>query len=257
MTGYVDSHCHLDLPELLGDLDGVLARMREARVTHALCISINLERYAQVLALAEREPNLYASVGVHPDQQDAAPVSADQLVALAEHPRVVAIGETGLDYHWCKGDTGWQRQRFREHIRAARRCGKPLVVHMREADADTIEILREERASEVRGVMHCFTGTLEVARAAMALGFLISFSGIVTFRNARALKEVARAVPLERLLIETDAPYLAPEPHRGRRNEPAFVAHVAAEIARLKGIEVETVARATRDNFFSLFRVEP
>lgn len=257
MTGYVDSHCHLDLPELLGDLDGVLARMREARVTHALCISINLERFAQVLALAEREPNLYASVGVHPDQRDAAPVTADELVALAAHPRVVAIGETGLDYHWCKGDTDWQRQRFREHIRAARRCGKPLVVHTREADADTIEILREERAGEVRGVMHCFTGTLEVAQAAMALGFLISFSGIVTFRNARAIKEVARAVPLERLLIETDAPYLAPVPHRGRRNEPAFVPHVAAEIARLKGIEVETVARATRDNFFSLFGLEP
>jgi TatD DNase family protein len=191
---------------------------------------------------------------VHPDERgDGREASEEELVELAADPKVVAIGETGLDYFRVEGDTGWQRERFRRHIRAARACGKPLVIHTREAAADTLRILEEEGAGEVGGVMHCFTESLEVAQAAMRLGFHISFSGIVTFKNALALKEVARAVPLERMLVETDSPYLAPVPHRGRTNEPAYVRHVAEEIARLKGMAPEAVAEATTRNFFALF----
>jgi TatD DNase family protein len=192
---------------------------------------------------------------VHPDERrDGREASVEELVALAADPKVVAIGETGLDYFRVEGDTEWQRDRFRAHIRAARACAKPLVIHTREAAADTLRILEEEGAAEVGGVMHCFTESLEVAEAAMRLGFYISFSGIVTFKNAQALKEVAKRVPLERMLVETDSPYLAPAPHRGRTNEPAFVRHVAEEIARLKGVALEAVAEATTGNFFALFR---
>lgn len=251
----VDSHCHLDFPELRGELPALLERMAANGVTHALTISTTLAGFPGVLEVARSRPNLWCTAGVHPDERrDGREASVEELVALAADPKVVAIGETGLDYFRVEGDTGWQRERFRVHVRAARACGKPLVIHTREAAADTLAILEEEGAREVGGVMHCFTESAEVAEAAMRLGFLISFSGIVTFRNAQALKEVARRVPLERMLVETDAPYLAPVPHRGRTNEPSFVRHVAEEIARLRDVPLEAVAEATTRNFFSLFR---
>jgi len=249
----VDSHCHLNFPELSGRIDEALALMRDNHVTHALCVSVTLQEFPQVRALAERFPHIYGSVGVHPDYPDVPVVTEEELVSLADHPKIVAIGETGLDYFRIKDNCEWQRERFRTHIRAAHRSGKPLIIHMREAAADTLRIMHEERAGEVGGVMHCFTENWEVAQAAMDLGFYISFSGIVTFKNARALKEVARRVPLERMLIETDAPYLAPVPFRGKTNEPGFVRHVAEEIARLRDIPFDQVASATTGNFFKLF----
>jgi TatD DNase family protein len=226
--------------------------MRANGVTHALCISVELPKFPKVLALAEAHENFFASVGVHPDHE-AEVVETGRLVELAAHPKVVAIGETGLDYHRLSGDLEWQRERFRTHIRAARKCRKPLVIHTRDAAEDTLRIMREEGASEVGGVMHCFTETQEVADGALALGFHISFSGIVTFKNATQLKEVARRVPLERLLVETDSPYLAPVPHRGKTNRPGLVRHVAEEVARLRGIAFEDLAEATSRNFFRLF----
>jgi len=251
----VDSHCHLDFPELKSDLAGVLERMRANGVTHALTISTTLETFPAVREVARSQPNIWCSAGVHPDERrDGREVTLAELLEMALDPEVVAIGETGLDYFRVEGDTEWQRERFRTHIRAARRCGKPLVVHTRAAAEDTIRLMREEGAGEAGGVMHCFTETWEVAEAAMALGFHISFSGIVTFKNAKSLKEVARRVPLERMLVETDSPYLAPVPHRGKPNQPAFVRHVAEEIAALRGITLEEVAQATTRNFFALFR---
>lgn len=252
----VDSHCHLDFPELAGRLDAVLASMCENRVTHALCISVTLQDFPRVRAIAERYSPIYGSVGVHPDYPDVPEVAAGELIALANHPKIVAIGETGLDYFRIKGEREWQRERFRTHIRAARLCHKPLVIHMREASQDTVRIMREEGAGEVGGVMHCFTGDWETAQAAMDLGFHISFSGIVTFKNAQALREVAKKVPLERVLIETDSPYLAPVPYRGKTNEPGLVRYVAEEIARLRGASFEQVASATSENFFKLFRLQ-
>jgi len=252
----VDSHCHLDFPEFEGKLPEIREEMRANGVTHALCISVELPKFPKVLALAEAHDNFYASVGVHPDHEAEA-VETRRLVELARHPRVVAIGETGLDYHRLSGDLEWQRERFRAHIRAARKCGKPLVIHTRDAAEDTIRIMREEGAGEVGGVMHCFTETADVAASALALGFHISFSGIVTFKNAGQLREVAKAVPLDRLLVETDSPYLAPVPHRGKTNRPGFVRHVAEELARLRGLPVDTVAEATSRNFFRLFKVLP
>lgn len=252
--GLVDSHCHLDFPEFEGKLAEVREEMRVNGVTHALCISVELAGFPKVLGLAEAYDNFFASVGVHPDHE-AEPVDTQRLVELAGHPRVVAIGETGLDYHRLSGDLEWQRERFRAHIRAARECGKPLVIHTRDAAEDTLRIMREEGAGKVGGVMHCFTETTEVAEAALALGFHISFSGIVTFKNAGLLKNVARSVPLDRLLIETDSPYLAPVPHRGKTNRPGLVRHVAEEVARLRGITMEAVAEATTTNFFRLFVV--
>jgi TatD DNase family protein len=215
---------------------------------------VNLEDFPRVLALAEAHPNLFASVGVHPDYENLAEPQAAQLASLARHPRVVAIGETGLDYFRLKGDLEWQRERFRQHIRAARECGKPLIVHTRAAAADTLRIMAEEGADKAGGVMHCFTESWEVAQQAMEMNFYISFSGIVTFRNAAALKDVAKKIGLEKMLIETDSPYLAPVPHRGKINQPAFVRHVAEEIAALRGIRVEEVAAATTANFFNLFK---
>jgi len=250
---FIDSHCHINFPELAAQLPEILERMRQNQVSHALCIGVELESFPAILALAEAHPNVYASVGVHPDHEACTEPSVEQLVDLAQHPRVVAIGETGLDYFRLTGDLEWQRARFRTHIRAARACGKPLVIHTRSAAADTLRLMREEGAGEAGGVMHCFTETREVAEAALELGFYISFSGIVTFKNAAALREVAAAVPLERMLIETDAPYLAPVPHRGRTNEPAYVRHVAEEIARIKGSALEEVGRVTSENFFRLF----
>jgi TatD DNase family protein len=251
----VDSHCHLDFPELRADLAGVLSRMDDNGVTHALTISTTLETYPAVRQVADAGPNLWCSAGVHPDERrDDREATLEDLLAMADDAKVVAIGETGLDYFRVEGDTEWQRSRFRTHIRAARRCGKPLVIHTRNAAEDTLRIMGEEGAAEAGGVMHCFTESWEVAEAALAMGFHISFSGIVTFKNATALKEVARRVPLERMLVETDSPYLAPVPHRGKTNEPAFVRHVAEEVARLRGIAVDDVARATSANFFRLFR---
>jgi TatD DNase family protein len=252
---FIDSHCHLDFPQLADDLDGVLARMAAAQVTHALCVSVNLSGYPAIRALAQAHPNLYASVGVHPDQPEDDATTVDDLLREAAHPRVVAIGETGLDYFRLEADAPWQRERFRRHVRAARACGKPLIVHTRAATEDTLAILREEGAAQVGGVMHCFTESLAFAQAAIDLGFFISFSGIVTFRNAADLREVARTIPLERMLIETDSPYLAPVPHRGRTNEPAHVVHVAACIAGLREVPVETIAAATSANFHRLFGV--
>ena len=252
----VDSHCHLDFPELAADVPGALAEMAELGVTHALCISVTLEDFPKVRALAEAHDNLFASVGTHPDYPDHPPVTADQLEALAAHPKVIGIGETGLDYFRLTGDLEWQRQRFRAHIQAARACGKPLIIHTRSAAEDTVRIMQEERAGDVGGVLHCFTETWEVAAAALELGFHISFSGIVTFKNARDLKEVAKRVPLDRMLVETDSPYLAPVPYRGKTNRPAWVRYVAEEIARLRDCSLEEVAQATSDNFFRLFKVD-
>lgn len=251
---FVDSHCHLDFPELAEREDDIVAAMQANDVRQALCIAVTLENFPRVLAVAERHEGFYASVGVHPDNLDVDEPDVARLVALADHPKIVAIGETGLDYHWHKDEPEWQRERFRVHIRAARETGKPLIIHTRSAAADTLRIMREERADEVGGVMHCFTESREVAEAALELGFYISFSGIVTFKNATELKEVARMVPPERLLIETDSPYLAPVPHRGKTNQPAWVVHVAEEIARLREEPVERIAQLTSDNFFRLFR---
>jgi TatD DNase family protein len=254
---FVDSHCHLDFPEFAGEVPALLDAMAAAKVTHALCISVNLPDWPAVHALAMAHRNLYATVGVHPDYEDTPEPTVDDLAAFAARPKIVAIGETGLDYYRLTGDLEWQRRRFRTHIRAARRTGKPLVIHTRSAGDDTLSIMREEGASEAGGVMHCFTETWEVARAALDLGFHISFSGIVTFKNAVALKDVARRVPLERMLIETDSPYLAPVPHRGKRNQPAFVPHVAQEIAALTGVSTATIGRRTSENFFRLFGIDP
>jgi TatD DNase family protein len=254
---FVDSHCHLDFPELAARLPELLDAMAAARVTHALCISVNLPDWPGVHRLATAHPNLYATAGVHPDYEDTPEPSVADLVALAARPKVVAMGETGLDYYRLGGDLEWQRARFRRHIRAAREAARPLVIHTRSAADDTLAIMRDERADEAGGVMHCFTETWDVAQAALDLGFHISFSGIVTFRNATALKDVATRVPLERMLIETDSPYLAPVPYRGKTNEPSFVPHVAVEIARLRGVPVEAIAAATSANFFRLFGIDP
>ena len=256
MTTLVDSHCHLDFPELAGDIPGALSEMAQYGVSHALCISVTLGDFPKVRALAEAHANLYASVGAHPDYPEHPVVTPEQLVQLAAHPKVVAIGETGLDYYRLKGDLEWQRERFRAHIRAAKSCGKPLVVHTRAAAADTLAIMREEGASHAGGVMHCFTETWETALAALDMGFHISFSGIVTFKNAGPLKEVAQRVPLERLLVETDSPYLAPVPHRGKTNRPAWVRYVAEELARLRGVTFDEIAFTTSRNFFRLFGIE-
>ncbi len=252
----VDSHCHLDFPEFQGREDELVAAMQANQVGWALVAGVTLERFPGVLALAERFPRLYAAVGVHPDTQDGQEADEETLLRLADHPKVVAIGETGLDYYRLEGDLEWQRERFRTHIRAARKCRKPLIIHTREAAADTLCILEEEGAGEVGGVFHCFTENRSVAEAALALGFHISFSGIVTFKNALQIKEVATLVPLDRLLVETDAPYLAPVPYRGKLNHPALVRHVAEEVAKLRGIGVEELADATTSNFFRLFGVD-
>ncbi|HVN34853.1 MAG TPA: TatD family hydrolase [Casimicrobiaceae bacterium] len=253
---FVDSHCHLDFPELAAEIAALLSAMAAARVTHALCISVNLPDWPAVHSLALAHPNLYATVGVHPDYPDTPEPSIEDLAERAARPKVVAIGETGLDYYRATGDLEWQRERFRTHVRAARDVGKPLIIHTRASADDTLAIMRDEGARDAGGVMHCFTETWEVACAALDLGFHISMSGIVTFKNARELKDVARRVPLDRLLIETDSPYLAPVPFRGKRNQPAYVAHVAAEIARLRGVSVEAIGAATSANFFRLFGVE-
>ena len=256
---FVDSHCHLSFPELAGRIDAIRADMAQAQVDRALCICTTLEEFPQVHALAMRFDNFWCSAGVHPDNEGVAEPTVDDLLALAARPRVVAIGETGLDYYRLNGrtvaDMGWQRDRLRVHVRAAVASGLPLVVHTRSASDDTLAILRDEGAQRVGGVFHCFTETLAVAESALEMGFHISFSGILSFRNARELHAVARAVPLERCLIETDSPYLAPMPHRGKVNSPAWVPYVAQHLADLKGLPVEQVAAATSHNFERLFRI--
>jgi TatD DNase family protein len=256
---FVDSHCHINFPELAARMPELLTKMEENKVTHALCVSVDLPDFPQVLAVAEQYPHIYASVGVHPDYADTPEPTVEQLVQLADNPKIVAIGETGLDYYRLEGDLEWQRERFRTHIRASRITRKPLIIHTRAASEDTIRLMQEEGAGTdqggVAGVMHCFTESLEVAEAAIAMGFYISFSGIVTFKSAKDLQAVARAVPLERMLIETDSPYLAPVPFRGRMNEPGYVRHVAEYIATLKDIPLERVAQQTTDNFFNLFNI--
>ncbi len=258
---FVDSHCHLSFPELQAQLPQVLQAMAAAGVARALCICTTLEEFEAVHALALQHPQLWATVGVHPDNEGVREPTLQDLLERVALPRVVGIGETGLDYFRLNGrstgDMAWQRQRFRVHVRAARQAGLPLIVHTREAAADTLAILAEEGQGQVRGVFHCFTETQAVAEAALALGFHISFSGILTFRNAQALRDVATWVPLERCLIETDSPYLAPVPYRGKTNNPSYVPWVAQQLAALKGLPVSAVAAATTRNFEQLFGLKP
>lgn len=251
---FVDSHCHLNFPELSENIQSVRQLMHDEAISHALCVSVTLDKFPEVLSLAEQYENFYASVGVHPDYEDIQEPTVEELVKLADNIKVVAIGETGLDYFRLKGDLEWQRERFRTHIRAAVITQKPLIIHTRNAVTDTLNIMREEDVERVGGVLHCFTESLEMALSAIELGFYISFSGIVTFKNAKELKEVAKTIPLDRMLIETDSPYLAPVPYRGKMNQPAYVKYVAQEIANLRGIDIEEVAKATTENFFKLFK---
>jgi TatD DNase family protein len=259
---FTDSHCHLTFPELAAELPAIRAAMTAARVDRALCICTTLEEFEAVHALAMGDDNFWATVGVHPDNEDVAEASLEGLLERAALPRVVGIGETGLDYYRLGertvADMAWQRERFRTHIRAARQSALPLVIHTRSASDDTLAILREEgedgSPGAAGGVFHCFTETEQVARGALDLGFYVSFSGILTFKNAQDLREVAALVPLDRLLIETDSPYLAPVPYRGKTNNPSYVPYVAAQLAQIKGVPVETIAQATSTNFERLFQ---
>jgi TatD DNase family protein len=254
----VDSHCHLDrldLSPFSDSMEDVLAAAEAQDVGHFLCVSINLEDYPAMLKIAEAHEQVSASVGLHPNEQGGHDPAIEELVDRAQHPGVVAIGETGLDYFRSEGDLDWQRERFRRHIAAAKQSGKPLIIHSRDAKEDTLKILEQEQASEVGGVMHCFTGDWEMAQRAMELNFYISFSGIVTYKSARELQDIATRMPADRYLVETDSPYLAPVPHRGKPNQPAFVRHVAEYIAELRGESYEQVAAATTENFRTLFKV--
>jgi TatD DNase family protein len=252
----IDSHCHLDRLDLKpygGDFDQCVAQMHAQGIDHMLCVSIRLETWPAMMQLLEKHPGISASVGVHPNEQECREPSVEALLALAQHPKVVAIGETGLDYFRSEGDLGWQHERFRTHIRAAKQLRKPLIIHTREAREDTLRILEEEGAADVGGVLHCFTEDWETANRAMAMGFYISFSGIVTFRNAEQIQEVARKVPESRILIETDSPYLAPIPHRGKPNYPHYVRHVAEFVANLRGLSFEQLADLSSRNYQALF----
>jgi len=254
---FVDSHCHLDQLDLTahhGNLEHALQAAKDAKVEHFLCVGITLENFPTLLKIAEQHNDVSVSVGAHPTELDAKDPTTQELIDLAAHPKVVAIGETGLDYYRIEANQiELQQQRFRRHIQAARETHKSLIIHTRQAQADTIRIMQEEQADTIGGVMHCFTETWEMAQAAMDLNFYISMSGIVTFKNATELQDVAKKVPLDRLLIETDSPYLAPMPYRGKPNEPAYVIHVAEKIAELRGLTVEEVARATTHNFYRCF----
>lgn len=249
----IDSHCHIDFPDLSEKIVPILDLMKDNEVGCAVCIGVTLEELGRVLALAERWPAILASVGVHPEATGVREPSVGELVELARHPRVIAIGETGLDYYWHKDAPEWQRERFRTHIRAACEAQKPLVIHTREAAADTLRLMKEEGAAVAGGVMHCFTETWQVAEQALEQGFYISLSGIVTFKKAAIVRDVAQRVPLDRLLVETDSPYLSPVPHRGKTNQPGYVKHVADEVARLRGLTYQEVVDATTENFFRLF----
>ena len=249
----IDSHCHLNFPDLAQRLPEVLANMAEAGVDKAIAISVSRQSFEEVHAIAQNHPNIYATVGIHPDDPEAEEFSLEELLERAARPKVVGIGETGLDYHWCKGDLAWQHQRFALHIEAANRSGLPLIVHTRDAAEDTMRLLREHQAHA--GIIHCFTENVRIAKLALDLGFYISFSGIVTFKNATAIQEAARYVPLDRLLVETDSPYLAPVPKRGKPNEPAYVRHTAAFVAQLRGDSLENIAQATTANCLRLFNL--
>ena len=254
----VDSHCHLDRLDLShfdGRMDAALAAAAVQDIGHFLCVSINLEDYPYMLKIAEEHEQVSASVGLHPNEQGGHDPAVDELVAHAGHPSVIAIGETGLDYFRSEGDLEWQRERFRRHIAAAKQSGKPLIIHSRDAREDTLKILEEEQASDVGGVMHCFTGDWAMAQRAMEMNFYISFSGIVTFNSARELQDIATRIPADRYLVETDSPYLAPVPYRGKPNQPAYVRHVAEFIAALRGESYEQVATVTTENFRNLFGV--
>lgn len=247
----VDSHCHLGLLE--GDLNLILSRARENGVQCILNVCVMLADFPEVLHIAHTDPCISATVGLHPNERSEE-VNAEQLILLAQDKKVVALGETGLDYYRSSGEMEWQQQRFREHIWAAKRLKKPLIVHTRQAKEDTIRIMQEEGAHEVGGVMHCFTEDWDMAKKAMAMNFYVSFSGIVTFKNAKMIQEVALQMPLDYMLLETDAPYLAPEPYRGKPNEPAYVRHTAEYLAKLRDITVEKLAEQTTQNFFALFK---
>ncbi len=250
---FVDSHCHVNFPELVANMSDILERMKNNGVGRALCVSVNLPDWPGLIKLVEQHDELYASVGVHPDYEDTIEPTVEDLIERSAHPKVIAIGETGLDYFRLTGDLSWQRERFRRHIRAARLTQLPLIIHTRSSSQDTLNIMKEEGAQEARGVMHCFTESWEVAKASMDLGFYISFSGIVTFKKAIELQEVARRMPLDRILIETDSPYLAPVPHRGKLNDPSKVIHVAEMIATLRSTTTKEIEEASTNNFYNLF----
>lgn len=249
----IDSHCHLNFPDFEGRIPDILQNAANNEITHLLCISTSWENQSAVLSLADNHEEIYAAVGKHPTTDGGHEPTADDIVEAAKHPRVVGIGETGLDYFRSTGDLTWQHERFQAHIDAAKQCKKPLIIHTRAAAEDTMNTLRDQNASECGGVMHCFAEDWDVAKAALDIGFYISFSGIVTFNSAKAVQEVAKKAPLDRILVETDAPYLAPTPHRGKTNEPAFVRHTAEFVAELRDIPLEALAEATTKNFFSLF----
>jgi len=253
----IDSHCHLDRLELSkydGDLGKALAKAKDNRVGHMLCVSIDLEAYPAMLEKVRDFPEVSVSVGVHPNETDGREPTVEELVELANDEKVVAIGETGLDYFRSEGDLDWQRDRFRVHIEASKQTGKPLIIHTRDAREDTIDLMKQEHAEQAGGVMHCFAEDWETARQSLDLGFYISFSGIVTFKNAKELQEVAKKVPLDRILVETDSPYLAPVPNRGKPNEPAYVLYVAEKIAELRGLSLDEVAMLTTENYQRLFK---
>lgn len=256
----VDSHCHLDLLDLSdydNNLASVLARAKNEGVSHLLCVCIEIEHFPRILKIAQSFPCIHVSVGVHPTVHEQQPTSAEKLIQLAQDEKVVAIGETGLDYFRATGNLDWQRERFRNHIRAAIEAKKPLIIHTREAESDTIKIMREEKAHLIGGVMHCFTGSLEMAQQCLDLGFYISFSGIITFKNATALQALVKEIPLEGMLVETDSPYLAPVPYRGKANQPAFVKYVAEKVAELKQVSYDAVVSQTGKNFCKLFSINP
>ncbi|WP_374695242.1 TatD family hydrolase [Snodgrassella alvi] len=251
----IDSHCHLNMPDLAARLPQILDNMVQADIGQAIAISVDRTSAAEVLALAEQHTNLFASVGVHPEDQNSVEMSVDELVAAAQHPKVVGIGETGLDYHWCSGDLAWQHQRFSTHIQASNQTGLPLIIHTREAASNTLRLLHENQAQQ--GVIHCFTEDTAFAKAVLDLGFYISFSGIVTFKNAIHIQEACRYVPLDRILVETDAPYLAPVPKRGKQNEPAYVRYTAEFVAQLRGDSITSIEEATTANTYRLFNKIP
>lgn len=251
----IDSHCHLNFEGLQNRLSEVLENMKANEVAQALAISVSRESFAEVLAIAEAESRIYCTIGVHPDREDAEEFTVEEMLAHAAHPKVVGIGETGLDYYWCKGDLSWQHRRFADHIRASNESGLPVIVHTRDAAADTLGILKENGVRS--GVIHCFSEDTAFAKGALDLGLYISFSGIVTFKNAPLIQEAARYVPADRLLIETDAPFLAPVPKRGKPNEPAYVRHTAEFIAKLRNESLEAVAGYTTENFYRLFDKVP
>ena len=250
-----DSHCHIDFPQFDGKFESILTEAKEMEIGYMLCVSVNIEDFPRILEMSRQHDEIYASVGVHPNTVDAEDPSVERLVELGSDPDVVAIGETGLDYFRSSGDLDWQRDRFARHIEAGKKLNKPIIVHSRNAPEDTVRIMRECDAEDAGGVMHCFTGDYHMAKSAMDLGFYISFSGIVTFKNAADLAQVAKKIPMERMLIETDAPYLAPVPKRGKENQPAYVRHTAEFLADLKGMELEEFAKTTTDNFLHLFKI--